>query len=195
MPDNFSDISRKQQILARAAKLFRERGYSATSMRDIARSMGMEAASLYNHIDSKQAILSELLLNIAKEFTEGMSGIQSLDITSIKKLEALVSLHVRLTIQYNDSISLIPNEWVHLEGKSIRQFTRLRDNYELAFKKIMNDCIAEGSLRKHNIEISSFSILSTLRWLYSWYSKNKNVDVKALESEMIQSLIYGLKSD
>ncbi|MBT8190689.1 MAG: TetR/AcrR family transcriptional regulator [Bacteroidia bacterium] len=163
-------------------------------MRDIAKAMGMEAASLYNHIDSKQSILSELLLNIAKEFTDGMAAVQSMEIPSIKKLEALVSLHVRLTVQYNDSISLIPGEWVHLEGKSIREFTKLRDHYELAFKDIMKECIKEGSLRDQNIEITSFSILSTLRWLYSWFSKNKNIDVHILEEEMIQSLIYGLKA-
>ena len=164
-------------------------------MRDIAKAMGMEAASLYNHIDSKQAILSELLLQIAQEFTEGMAKVQAMKLASINKLESLVSLHVQLTIKYHDSISLIPSEWVHLEGSSIREFTKLRDHYESAFKNVIKACIKEGSLRKHNIEISSFSILSTLRWLYSWYSKNKKIDVNLLEKEIIQSLIYGLKAD
>ena len=53
-------ISRKDEIIKTAAKLFKEKGYSAVTMRDIATAMGMKAASLYNHIKSKQEILKEI---------------------------------------------------------------------------------------------------------------------------------------
>ncbi len=163
-------------------------------MRDIAREMNMEAASLYNHISSKQAVLSELLLRVAQEFTDGMSSIKKTQSSSIDKLEALVCLHVQMTVKYTDSISLIPNEWVHLDDTSVKQFLKLRDNYEKAFKDVMMNCKKEKSLHFDNIETASFSVLSTLRWLYSWYTKYPGSNVKKLEQEMVKSLIYGLQS-
>ena len=193
MPNKNLMLSRKQQILNTAARLFRKRGYSATSMRDIAREMQMEAASLYNHINSKQAILSELLLNIAQSFTEGMLDIKGSDSSNIEKLENLVALHVQLTVDHTDAISLIPNEWVHLEGDSIKQFLQLRDQYEKDFNELLKAAVKDKKLGDIDIELASFSILSTLRWLYSWYSKNRKTNVEKLKAEMIRNLIYGLK--
>ena len=193
MPNKKLMLSRKEQILNTAARLFRKRGYSATSMRDIAREMQMEAASLYNHISSKQAILSELLLNIAQAFTDGMAEIKANEKSNIEKLENLVALHVQLTVDHTDAISLIPNEWVHLEGESIKQFLNLRDQYEKDFNKLLEAAVKDKKLGDINIELASFSILSTLRWLYSWYSKNRNTNIEKLKAEMIRNLIYGLK--
>jgi AcrR family transcriptional regulator len=163
-------------------------------MRDIAREMGMEAASLYNHIQSKQEILSELLLSIAQEFTSGLDTIQGSSLCAIDQLEALVALHVRLTVEHTDAIALIPNEWVHLEGDKIKSFLQLRDHYEKSFKEVISQCMKDGSLKKIDVEIATFSILSTLRWLYSWYSKHRSISTENLEKMMIQCLIYGLKS-
>ena len=57
--------TRKEEILRVAARLFKNKGYSAVTMRDLATDMGIKAASLYNHISSKQAILQEIVLAIA----------------------------------------------------------------------------------------------------------------------------------
>ena len=98
-----------------------------------------------------------------------------------------------------DAVSLIPNEWVHLENteekKALNEFLNLRDAYEKEFKKIFRKCIKDGYLRSVNVEIATFSILSTLRWLYSWYAKNKNVNPLVLETELITNLIGGLKKE
>ena len=67
--------TKRDIILSTSAKLFRERGYSATSMRDIANAVGIKAASLYNHISSKQDILKDLLMHIANSFVDGITEI------------------------------------------------------------------------------------------------------------------------
>ncbi|RYF93648.1 MAG: TetR/AcrR family transcriptional regulator, partial [Chitinophagaceae bacterium] len=60
--------TRKDVIIAKAARLFREKGYSASSMRDLAEEVGVEAASLYNHISSKAEILQEICFKVANKF-------------------------------------------------------------------------------------------------------------------------------
>src|ERR1051325_4646194 len=70
--------TRKDVIIAKAAKLFREKGFSATSMRDLAEHVGVEAASLYNHISSKAEILQEICFKTANNF---MSHIEEVDAT------------------------------------------------------------------------------------------------------------------
>ncbi len=193
--------TRKEQIKDAAAKLFRKQGYRGTSMDNIADAMGMKAASLYNHIKSKQAILSDLCLEVAKAFTDGMNDINQSSLTPFEKLKRIVGLHVKLTADYTDSISLVTSEWIHLskdfkeelDGSSYEVYSRLRNEYELQFREILKKCMEEGSIRQVNIEVAIFSILSSLHWLYSWYDKNKNsISNSELEIQMVKCLIEGL---
>src|SRR5699024_12196097 len=83
---------RKLEILRHAARLFREKGYRAVSMRDLADALDIKAASLYNHIQSKEEILSSIILEVAEEYAKGMQRIQDENITSIDKLKKLITL-------------------------------------------------------------------------------------------------------
>lgn len=161
-------------------------------MRDIAREVGMEAASLYNHISSKQLILSDLLMEIAELFTQGMEQIDNSDNSDQKKLEELISLHVDITAAHTDRISLLPSEWVHLQEPHLKAYIGLRDAYERKFRTIIESVI-DGSSVEMDTDIALFSILSTLRWLYSWYTKYKVQDIDKLKADLVQNLIHGLR--
>ena len=109
--------SRKEVIRSCAARLFRKKGYRATSMRDIAEAVGIKAASIDNHIASKQALLEDLLLKMAHLFSKGMEAIsKSAALSSEQKLERLIGLPIRLTVEHTAAIALISGEWVHLES-------------------------------------------------------------------------------
>ena len=77
--------TRKEEIVRVAAQLFKEKGYSAVTMRDLAAEMGIKAASLYNHITSKQDILQTIIISLAEEFTEGMNKVIRSEKSSIEK--------------------------------------------------------------------------------------------------------------
>ncbi len=86
---------RREVILEKAAHLFRKNGFNATSMRDLAENVGVEAASLYNHINSKAELLQEICFKIANKFTEFMDGVIATDNSAIEKIEAILRFHIR----------------------------------------------------------------------------------------------------
>lgn len=184
---------RKEQILHEAARLFKKRGYNATTVRMIAAQMKMEASSLYNHISSKQEILRELLFQMANLFTQGMKNIEASQTNPYEKLEQLVALHVRLTMEYPDQISLITGEWIHLESPELQHYTTLRNDYEQRFKHIIKSGIEEGFLEKTDVDLALFSILSTLHWLYSWIGRHREIPKESLEAELKQTLLLGIR--
>jgi len=118
--------SRKQEIIQSAAILFKEKGYSAVTMRDLAKAMGIKAASLYNHIQSKQEILSSIIINLAEEFTNGMDEIVASDIETIQKLENIISLHIDVTLRNADGLASLNNDWMHLEEENLKYFEKMR---------------------------------------------------------------------
>ena len=185
--------SRRVEILEKSARLIRKKGYAATTVKDIAAELNIKPASLYNHIENKQEILQTILLPLANRYTKGIQEIAKSPLDPLQKLERIIADQIRITIENTDAVSLVPNEWVHLETEARNKYLDWRDIYEKEFKKILRKCIKEGYLRPVNVEIASFSILSTLRWLYSWYAKNKNTNPLVLETELITNLIGGLK--
>jgi AcrR family transcriptional regulator len=184
--------SRRTVIFECAARLFREKGFKATSMRNIAEAVGIQGASLYNHIDSKQDILEELLMFIARLFTKEMGEVNKSSLPAVEKIKRLISIHIRYTADHTDAISIITSEWVHLEEPTLSEYLGLRSAYEQKFEQIIEQCILEGTFEKVNPKIALFSILSTLRWLYTWYGKQKSINPIELEQQMVHCLVTGL---
>ena len=184
--------SRKDEIISTASKLFKERGYNAVSMRDIAKEMGIKASSLYNHITSKQEILSTLILEVAHEFTNGMNSVVSGSESQLKKIQKVIEMHVDITVNYSEGIAAVNNDWMHLENEDLKEFEKMRTDYEDNFRKIINRGIADGEIQPRNSEVILFSILSTLRTLYLWYQKRGELDVNVLKKDMVEVFLKGI---
>ena len=183
---------RKSTIIAIAARLFKEKGYSAVTMRDIANALDIKAASLYNHIKSKQEILVLIIIEIAEEFTNKMIEIDSSDETSIQKLTKIIELHIDITIRNPNELAALNNDWMHLTNQELLYFIKMREDYEQNFRKIVKIGIINNEIKNINPEVIIFSMLSTLRTLYSWYGKKRDINEKVLKTNMISVLLNGI---
>ncbi len=184
--------SRKEEIVRAASILFKEKGYSAVTMRDLAKAMGIKAASLYNHIQSKQEILSTIIIDLAEEFTSGMNKIVSSNKNATQKLENIIDLHIDVTLRNSDGLASLNNDWMHLEEENLQYFEKMRHDYEENFRNIVKQGVDQEEIRSFNIEIIVFSTLSTLRTLYLWYPKQKNIDAGILKRDMVSVLLKGI---
>ena len=183
--------TRKEEIIQTSAILFKKKGFSAVTMRDIAKAMGIKAASLYNHIKSKQEILSEIIISLAEQFTEEMKIIRNSDETSIDKLKQIVALHVNITSNNPFGMASLNSDWMHLENE-LEHYLKLRKNYENDFRNIIEKGIEEHELIDGNPEVMLFSMLSTLRSLYIWLPKKEDLDIEKFTNELSLVLINGI---
>lgn len=183
---------RKTEIITVAAQLFKEKGYSAVTMRDIAQAMNIKAASLYNHIKSKQEILVLIIIEIAEEFTSNILQIVNSEETTIQKLEKVIQLHIDITLRNSDALACLNNDWMHLADNELAYFIKMREAYEEHFRTIIKNGIANNEIKNLNVEVIIFSTLSTLRTLYLWYGKKKSPNAVVLKSNMIEVLLNGI---
>ena len=186
-----SSESRKNDIIITSARLFKEKGYSAVTMRDLAHELGIKAASLYNHISSKQEILSEIIISIAEEFTSGMEDIINSNESSLNKLQSIIKLHVEITSNNSDGMASLNNDWMHLVEKQ-GYYLKLRTDYEDNFRSIISNGVKNGELKAIDIEVVLFSILSTLRSLYLWIPKKEAINKDRLASNLSEVLLHGI---
>ncbi|MEN9336202.1 MAG: HTH-type transcriptional repressor KstR2 [Bacteroidota bacterium] len=186
-------IDRKTEIINVAARLFKEKGYSAVTVRDIAQALNIKAASLYNHITSKQEILVLIVITIAEEFTEVMEAVRQSETTAIAKIDRIIQLHIDITLRNPDALACLNNDWMHLEKEDdLKYFLKMRTDYEENFRQIVKEGIQNSEIQTHNPEVIIFSILSTLRTLYIWYNKTKSLSETSLRNDMRTVLLNGI---
>lgn len=184
--------TRKEQIIQTSAKLFKEKGYVAVTMRDIAKSLDIKAASLYNHISSKQDILKLIIISIAEEFTNKMHVIYSSEVSTIDKLQSIIALHIDIAYKNPYKMASLNSDWMHLE-EQLKYYLELRKSYENNFRDIIKKGVSLGEIQNKNIEVTLFSILSTLRSLYLWIPQKEDLNPQELTKNLSEILIDGIR--
>ena len=184
--------TRKAEIIAVASRLFKEKGYKAVSMRDIAQAMNIKAASLYNHITNKQELLATSILEVANKFTTGMNAVVLEDSSPLEKIEQIIEKHIDITIRYPEGLAALNNDWMHLEDEDLKAVVKMREDYEENFRNIIKQGIERGELKKRHPEVILFSMLSTLRTMYLWYGKRENLNISELKSDTLAVLLKGV---
>ncbi len=159
-------IARRNQIREKAQTLFRERGYAATSMRDLADSLGIEAASLYNHIASKEEILQEICFRMAEEFFSAIEPIVESGRGPKEKLRAATEAHLAVIAANADASAVFLHEWRHMGEPFLGDFKLMRRRYEQIFRKIIEDGIAKKVFREVDPVLVTRTLLSATNWTY-----------------------------
>ncbi len=163
-------IPRKEQIETAATDLFKSRGYAATSMRHIASKVGIEAASIYSHLKSKEHILIKICFKMAKEFIEGIKLVQKTNVTSEAKFKAAVISHVNIITGDIAASAVFWNEWRHLSEPLLSEFVAMQREYEQAFKLIIEQGVNEGVFEVRDISFTVMAMLSSLNGIQKWHN-------------------------
>jgi AcrR family transcriptional regulator len=186
--------NRKQIIYREAARLFREKGYNAASMRELAERVQLKASSLYNHIGSKEEILVKICFDNAHRFILGMEKVEAMNRDSREKIKELLRLHIRTALEDTTSVTVFNDEWKHLSAPLLSEFILLRKDYENRFRKIIQEGVDSGELKKLNTEILLYSLLNSVHWLHHWFKKDGKIKPNEVEEDIITLLMEGISS-
>jgi TetR/AcrR family transcriptional regulator, cholesterol catabolism regulator len=186
--------TRKDVIIAKAAKLFREKGFSATSMRDLAEHVGVEAASLYNHISSKAEILQEICFKTANNF---MSHIEEVDATpnktAIEKIQAILRFHIKQMVDNYEEVYVSDREWKHLTDPYLSNMQSQRRAYRQRIGLIIEEGIRKGEIKPIDAPTAVLIMLHAVSGIESWHRSKKKIPGELLEDNMVQILVDGLR--
>lgn len=186
--------SKKELIILRASAMFREKGFPATSMRDLADVVGIEAASLYNHIQSKLEILQNIINRTANDCNIHLDSLETTRLTSIQKIESIIRFHVQMMIGRFDDYTVMINEWIHLSEPYYTDFIIQRRNYVQQLEHVIQQGIDKKEIKPVLPYIAVLTILSSVRGLEFWHRSKKKVSPQKLEDNMVTFLIEGLKN-
>jgi len=187
--------SRKDVIVRKAATLFREKGYKAASMRDLAEAVGVEAASLYNHIKSKSELLHELVFNVANRFVLKIDEIESEEISSLKKMEKILRFHIVEMIHQYEEVYVSDREWKHLSDPYLSNYQNQRRVYRKRLAAIIEEGIRNKEIKPIDAPTVVLIFLHAVSGIESWHRSTKKISAEELEQNMVAILIDGLKAN
>ena len=173
--------------------MFREKGFAATSMRDLAESVGIEAASLYNHIRSKNEILEAICFSVANRFTANLEGIETSGDSSIQKVEVLLRFHIRQMVDNYEEVYVSDREWKHLEDPYLSNFQTQRRNYRKRFAAIIEEGIQKKEIKKIDASTAVLIMLHAISGIESWHRSKEKINGEELENNMVVILTDGLR--
>ena len=185
--------SKKELILEKAATMFRQKGFAATSMRDLAETVGIEAASLYNHIRSKNEILEAICFDVANRFNTNMSSIETGQQNSIWKIETLLRFHIRQMIEKYEEVYVSDREWKHLEEPYLSNFQNQRRSYRKKFASIIEEGIQKNEIKNIDAPTAVLIILHAVSGIESWHRSTAKINATELEDNMVMIMIDGLR--
>src|SRR5882672_6693803 len=185
--------TKKEVIIEKASKLFKEKGFGASSMRDLAVHVGVEAASLYNHIQSKSEILQAICFKVANEFISHLDAVEASKEPVLKKIEMIIRFHIRMMMEQYEYVYISDHEWRHLPEPYLSNFLNQRRSYRKRLGIIIEGGIAKGEMKNIEPYVAVLTILSAISGIDSWQRSRKSTSAEALEMNMVKYLIEGLK--
>ncbi len=184
--------TKQDAITKKAAALFRKKGFKATSMRELAENIGVEAPSLYNHIGSKAELLQNICFKIAADFTHQLQAIEESKQSTAQKIEQLIRFHIYMMLQVFDEVFVANHEWKHLEEPYLGNFLNQRKLYESRMVLLIKEGIKNKELKNIHPHVAVLTILSAVRGLEFWQRHKKELGVEVLENNIVNHLLNGL---
>jgi TetR/AcrR family transcriptional regulator, cholesterol catabolism regulator len=172
------------RLLVLAAALFREKGYSATTTRELAGQLGIQKASLYHHIRSKEDLLFEISVESLKQITETVSAARD-NATPAGRLAAMIAAHLETALRDQDMHTTMLIELRCLSAPRQAQVRERRDAYQELLRGVIREDQAAGRLRTDiPAGYLTLSLLNLLNWTIFWYDSGGPRSASDLASMM-----------
>lgn len=163
-------INRQQDILKQAARLFRERGFLATSIRDIGEAVGISSAALYYHYKNKEELLREVVCEGVRLVHIAVAAAVDGEAELLDKIRTGMRAHVLTSLQHLDFSAVIIQEMRYLGPDDRQLAVDVRDRYEAFWAELGEEAVRRGVLRPGvDAALARFFALGAMNWITTWY--------------------------
>jgi TetR/AcrR family transcriptional regulator, cholesterol catabolism regulator len=186
-------ITKKKEIIEKSAQLFREKGFAASSVRDIANAAGLEPSSLYSHVKSKEELLYLICMECASHYNNNIDEVLEANISDgLTRLKRVLDIHIDLALNDPTSSTVFSDEWKHLPSEMLDSFIQERKAYEKKFITIVEDLMAHKTIKSSDPFIVMNTLISATRWLHHVRKKFTAKEKEEIKDNISSMLMHGL---
>jgi AcrR family transcriptional regulator len=190
-----TELTRRRQIENTASTLFRERGYAGTSVRDIARALDIQGASLYAHVASKEDVLWSIVVRAADRFDAAVTPIATDEsVPAGVRLARMIAAHIGVIADDLGNATSFLQEWRFLSSERRAAVAQRRDGYQSRFRDVIGQGIAGGEFDATvDAQLAATLILSALNGVAAWYRPSGSMTASQIADRYAAMLLGGLR--
>jgi len=188
-PRNLQKTEEIHQVIAR---LFAYRGYHSTSMREIARELGMNQSSLYHYFASKQDILFTLMNDAMDDVLAILEEISSTDLLPEDRLNRVLSFYTQYYAGDQERLILLINEMNSLNEEYRSILVRKQRRYVQLIKSILEELASQGKIKQIDPAIATFAFFGMVHYTIKWYHKDGPVSLDQLANAFVEIFTKGV---
>ena len=185
-------MEKSQEIQRIAANCFAYAGYHSTSMREIARKLGMNQSSLYHYFESKEGILFKLMNDAMDNALATMEEICATDIKPHNKLKRILSFYTRYYAGDQDRLTLLVNEQNSLDSDHRRILVDKERRYVKLFREVFEELGGHQMTKEIPHGIAIFAFLGMVHYTIKWYHRDGAVGLDALADIFVEIFTKGV---
>jgi AcrR family transcriptional regulator len=179
----------RTQILDAAATCFSKKGFSATSINDIADQLTATKGMVYHHYRSKAELFFDVHVYAMEMDLAAIQAAALRGSTAIERLELMANAHFEMAVTETDYQRVaMQGVQMHFSGstsesqrRTLSRILRMRDDYQAHFAREISSAIAEGSIPKQNVKTSVKSFLGVLNWVTLWFRSRRGQSAAELQ--------------
>jgi AcrR family transcriptional regulator len=165
--------SARGRLLKEAARLFRDKGYERTTVRDLAAAVGIQSGSLFHHFRSKEEILKAVMVETIRLNTALMQAAADSEESARDKLRALVRSELEsINGQTGEAMAVLVYEWRSLSESSQGLVLELREIYEGLWLSVLEELSGLGQLKAEPFIVRRM-LTGALSWTVTWYKPER----------------------
>lgn len=184
--------SRKGIILREAARLFREKGYRASTLRELARRSGVKGGSIYYHFTSKQEILYRIMDETMSHLLLGLEQETREERDPVRRLNRAIAFHIRYHLENQDETHVADTELINLEEEHRERIVRKRTGYEQTFSGIIGEGSRAGVMEVGNVKLASIAILQMCTGVPYWFNEEGPLSVDEVVARYTDFIFWGV---
>ena len=180
------------EILETSSKLFAQKGYKSTTMKEIADALGITKATIYHYFSSKEEILFEIMNFAMDEALKDLKKIAQMNISPIEKLNESLKFYSKYYVEKQNDLILLVNELNSLKKKYKDILIGKEKIYLNLFKSILLELKEEGILKDIPLTIIAFTFFGMVHYTIKWYKANGKVKPEKLSEYFVEIFTKGI---
>jgi len=180
-------------VLEAAGRLLRQKGFAATTVREIAAAAGILPGSLHYRFASKEELLLALMDRGIERAVAAVRTAIADSHDPLDRVRAALRAHLRLLVREDDSIYVSLYEGRSLTGAARDHMVRLRDRYDALWDGLLHEAAGTGRLRPDvDLRLVRFFLLGGVNWTAQWFSTRGPYSVEQVAEAYADMLFHGL---
>jgi len=182
---------RKEIILQEAARLFRQKGYMAATLRELADRSGIKGGSIYHHFSSKQEILHEIMaFTLTNLFA--LEEETARERNPIEKIRKAIRFHIEYHINNLNETLVADTELRSLTAENYREIIKMRRRYENLFIEILREGMQQQIIKIGDVKLAALAILQMCTGVSYWFKQDGPLSVQEIADSYVDLICWGI---